>query len=103
MVKMHYPKTTKSKRPNVKPGKGLGASDLSSTSTQGMALASTSCTESGEVDNFRLENIVTLYVLSHQRPFFNKFFSTEFARSRTAALETTAFLHVLFIAPHYVI
>ena len=55
------PQTQKRKRLNVEPGKSVGAADLLSTSCQGMALTSTSCTESGEVNDFGQEDIVTLY------------------------------------------
>ena len=46
------PQTQKRKRLNVEPGKSVGAADLPSTSYQGMVLTSTSCTESGEVNDF---------------------------------------------------
>ena len=57
------PQTQERKHLNVKPGKSVEAADLPSTSTQGMALTSTSCTESGEVDNFGQEDIVILYAI----------------------------------------
>ena len=60
MMKMHHTKLRK-KRLNVESGKSVGAADFPSTFTQGMALASTSRTESGEVNNFGLEDIVKLY------------------------------------------
>ena len=51
-----------------------------------------------QIFNFPIE-----YCYRTNALFFNKFSLIEFVGSQTATLQTTALLHVLFIALHYVI